>query len=156
MTPVAAVPPGAAAGSPYRVPAQRPETVDWRSFSACAEVDPALFFPENNRGARTLAQIKEAKTICNGCPVRFECLEFADAQHLPYGIFGGLTEWERGGSRRQRRYQRPYKERPLSEERLTAIRELLRLKHSESEIAVILKINARTVARYKQRMREAS
>ena len=43
----------------------------WQERANCLGVDPDLFFPE--RGAST----KEAKSVCGGCEVRMECLEYA-------------------------------------------------------------------------------
>ena len=36
-----------------------------------------------------------AKAICATCPVRGLCLEYALAVREPYGIWGGLNEYER-------------------------------------------------------------
>jgi WhiB family transcriptional regulator, redox-sensing transcriptional regulator len=55
-----------------------------------------LFFPE--RGAST----KEAKSVCHGCEVRPECLEYALRHGEKFGIWGGMSERERRRLRRQR------------------------------------------------------
>ena len=36
-----------------------------------------------------------AKAVCQVCPVRVECTEYAMTIREPYGIWGGLTETER-------------------------------------------------------------
>lgn len=36
-----------------------------------------------------------AKSICQICPVRQPCLDYANAIREPYGIWGGFTEAER-------------------------------------------------------------
>jgi WhiB family redox-sensing transcriptional regulator len=74
-----------------------PETErGWQERANCLGVDPDLFFPE--RGAST----KEAKSVCNGCEVRMECLEYALRHGEKFGIWGGMSERERRRIRRQR------------------------------------------------------
>jgi len=72
----------------------------WQLYANCLGVDPDLFFPE--RGAST----KEAKSVCKGCVVREDCLEYALANGEKFGIWGGLSERERRRLRRQRAMQR--------------------------------------------------
>jgi WhiB family redox-sensing transcriptional regulator len=72
----------------------------WQERANCLGVDPDLFFPE--RGAST----REAKSVCRGCEVRVECLEYALAQGEKFGIWGGLSERERRRVRRQRALER--------------------------------------------------
>jgi WhiB family transcriptional regulator, redox-sensing transcriptional regulator len=62
----------------------------WRDLALCAETDPELFFVEKGGTARP------AKRICGQCEVRAECLEFALEHNEGFGIWGGLTERERG------------------------------------------------------------
>jgi WhiB family redox-sensing transcriptional regulator len=69
---------------------------DWHDHANCLGVDPDLFFPE--RGAST----REAKEVCRGCEVRYDCLEFALQNGEKFGIWGGLSERERRRIRRQR------------------------------------------------------
>lgn len=67
---------------------------DWRDVAACRGADPELFFPDGDiKAAR--AQVKGAKLICRGCPVRAVCLSWALASGQEAGIWGGLTEDER-------------------------------------------------------------
>jgi WhiB family redox-sensing transcriptional regulator len=68
----------------------------WQERANCLGVDPDLFFPE--RGAST----REAKSVCAGCEVRLECLEYALDNGEKFGIWGGLSERERRRLRRQR------------------------------------------------------
>lgn len=65
---------------------------DWRLRAACVGVDPELFFPDGNGDPRR----KQAQAICDDCPVRRECLKFAEREDIPYGVFGGRTARERG------------------------------------------------------------
>ena len=50
--------------------------MDWRHQSACRDEDPELFFPVGNTGP-ALAQIEEAKKVCNRCIVKEPCLAWA-------------------------------------------------------------------------------
>jgi len=72
----------------------------WQDFSNCLGVDPDLFFPE--RGAST----REAKEVCRGCVVRYDCLEYALANGEKFGIWGGMSERERRRIRRARAAER--------------------------------------------------
>jgi WhiB family transcriptional regulator, redox-sensing transcriptional regulator len=65
----------------------------WRVEAACRDADPDLFFPDSE----VLAQVKTAKLICRGCPVRLTCLSWALASGQEAGVWGGLTEGERRG-----------------------------------------------------------
>lgn len=81
----------------------------WRDRAACRVEDPDLWFPDG-QGAAYVPQIEKAKAICNGCPVRPECLRFAVTFPVPCGILGGLDEQERRVLRRRdrRRVQPQY------------------------------------------------
>ena len=76
--------------------AEETDEQGWQRYANCLGVDPDLFFPE--RGAST----KEAKSVCKGCVVREDCLEYALANGEKFGIWGGLSERERRRIRRQR------------------------------------------------------
>lgn len=62
---------------------------DWRADGLCAKRDPDLWF------AVGALEHKQAKGICRGCPVRFECLSYAMDHPVDHGIWGGMTERER-------------------------------------------------------------
>jgi len=74
----------------------------WQNQAACRFVDdPDLFFPEAPHGgsrADYLQQIKKAKRICWGCPVRIDCFEYARAYKTEDGIWGGV-EFKRSAKR---------------------------------------------------------
>jgi WhiB family transcriptional regulator, redox-sensing transcriptional regulator len=76
--------------------------LNWRSAGACLSADPDLFFPISTKGPGE-KQIARAKMICAGCRVRQECLEFAQAHDLTYGIWGGTTPEDRQRARRRKR-----------------------------------------------------
>lgn len=63
----------------------------WQDRGACNGADPDLFFPE--RGDPT----GPAKRICERCPVKKECLEFALSDPETVGVWGGTS----GAQRRQ-------------------------------------------------------
>lgn len=69
----------------------------WVDFALCAEVDPAIFFPERGEPAAP------AKRVCMICPVRAQCLEYALENRILHGVFGGMSEHERRDVARQRR-----------------------------------------------------
>jgi WhiB family redox-sensing transcriptional regulator len=62
---------------------------NWRVRAACRDAEPELWYPDNPRDAWL------GVWVCNGCPVRQECLAYAQARREPYGTWGGVTEWER-------------------------------------------------------------
>lgn len=69
----------------------------WQNKANCRGVNPSLFYPE--RGVST----SEAKSVCAGCEVTAECLEYAVRSGEKFGIWGGLSERERRTIRRARR-----------------------------------------------------
>jgi WhiB family redox-sensing transcriptional regulator len=62
---------------------------DWQERALCAQVDPELFYPE--KGGSTA----EAKSVCQRCEVREDCLQDALDHDDRFGIWGGLSERER-------------------------------------------------------------
>ncbi|MEU1040666.1 WhiB family transcriptional regulator [Streptomyces sp. NPDC005551] len=82
---------------------------NWRESAACRTADPDLFFPIGNTGP-ALLQIHEAKAVCQGCPVREECLEWALEAGQTQGVWGGTSEDERRALRRRRAVRRARQE----------------------------------------------
>ena len=76
--------------------------MNWRAAGACLSADPDLFFPISSSGPAE-RQIARAKTICAGCRVRRECLEFAITHDQVHGIWGGTTPEDRQRERRRKR-----------------------------------------------------
>lgn len=68
-----------------------PETPRWAALAACRNIDdPDLFFPgRRDSPAAALA-------VCIVCPVRIDCARHALDTPEPFGVWGGLTEQERG------------------------------------------------------------
>jgi WhiB family transcriptional regulator, redox-sensing transcriptional regulator len=64
--------------------------------AACNGADPKLFYPPAFDWVPA-----NAKLICDGCPFKDECLEYAIA-HEEYGIWAGTSGEDRRRIRRQR------------------------------------------------------
>lgn len=75
-------------------------TADWKKKGNCFGLGTkadGVFFPEQGRSTR------EAKMICDGCPVLTECLNYALDRNEKFGVWGGTTERDRRSIRRKRR-----------------------------------------------------
>ena len=73
------------------------EHLAWKSKAACRGLETEVFYPEpEDEGA-------EAKAICDRCPVRQPCLEWALTNREKEGVWGGCNERERRRILRQRR-----------------------------------------------------
>lgn len=83
----------------------QPVEDEWRHEAACVGEDPELFFPIGSTGP-ALEQIEAAKQVCNRCPVRTECLEFALDTNQDSGVWGGTSEDKRRTARRRRARRR--------------------------------------------------
>lgn len=84
----------------HRVVAFGCVVMDWRHHARCAGLDPELFFPLGGPDAGAAAQTARAKSVCGGCPVRQDCLDWAMATGQDDGVGGGLDEHERRELRR--------------------------------------------------------
>ncbi|MBR8741982.1 WhiB family transcriptional regulator [Nocardiopsis sp. MG754419] len=63
-------------------------TDQWTTQALCRRIDPdTLFVPG--------AAQNRVKAICQGCPVRTECLADALDNRVEFGVWGGMTERER-------------------------------------------------------------
>ncbi|WP_046727473.1 WhiB family transcriptional regulator [Streptomyces humi] len=67
---------------------------DWRDHAECRDEDPDLFFPIGTTGP-SLHQTRQAKAVCERCPVQEQCLRWAMDTGQAVGIWGGTTEAER-------------------------------------------------------------
>ncbi len=72
---------------------------DWRTFAACQDTDPDLFFPVGTTGP-AIEQIEQAKAVCATCDAQEPCLEFAMSTNQDSGVWGGTSEEERRKLRR--------------------------------------------------------
>lgn len=73
----------------------------WQERALCRGEELSLFFGvEHERGPEKEAREEFAKSICNACPVRAECLEEALRDAPQHGVWGGMTADERTVERR--------------------------------------------------------
>lgn len=67
----------------------------WVLAAACRSVNPEDLFVKG--AAQNLL-----KPMCNGCPVRIDCLAEALDNQIEWGVWGGMTERERRALLRRR------------------------------------------------------
>lgn len=69
----------------------------WQRDAECRGEQRRYFFPPTwaERRDEKDRRERQAKLICERCPVRAECLEFAVSTNEAFGIWGGLNELER-------------------------------------------------------------
>ncbi len=65
------------------------EPVAWMDDANCTQTDPELFFPEKGEPAHY------ARSICEPCRVKQQCLDYAIGNGFHLGVWGGLTPKER-------------------------------------------------------------
>ncbi len=70
---------------------------DWMARGKCRDIHPSVVFPRDGEG------VEVAQRICAGCPVASPCLEYALANHIDHGVWGGASERERRRIARSRR-----------------------------------------------------
>ena len=68
----------------------------WLAAGNCRDLPANFFFPSDGRG------VLRARRICEDCPVRETCLEYALANHIERGVWG-TSERERRRLARSRR-----------------------------------------------------
>jgi WhiB family transcriptional regulator, redox-sensing transcriptional regulator len=66
---------------------------DWQLRGSCRGMDSSIFFP--GAGTRRARRDAHAKAVCEACPVVTQCRQYALDAAEPYGIWGGLTPFER-------------------------------------------------------------
>jgi WhiB family redox-sensing transcriptional regulator len=62
---------------------------DWMQLGACREAKGVDFFPSAGSG------VLAAQRVCAGCPVRETCLEYALAEEISHGVWGGASDRQR-------------------------------------------------------------
>jgi WhiB family transcriptional regulator, redox-sensing transcriptional regulator len=69
------------------------EKTAWAAQGACREhvYYGPYFFPSSPSDPT----IPYAKGICKRCPVQQECASYAWQEREPFGVWGGIDEWER-------------------------------------------------------------
>ena len=79
----------------------------WMDAGNCRSVSPSVFFPSDGVG------VEVARQVCRDCPVKTACLEYALANHIDHGVWGGTSERERRRiARRHRVGAGPERSRP--------------------------------------------
>lgn len=72
---------------------ESPQKETWMDDAPCTQVDPDIFFPDKG------GTIDNARTICGGCDVQFECLErtmrLEKGAKNRYGFSGNMSARER-------------------------------------------------------------
>lgn len=77
-------------------------TLPLLSQAKCRDIEnPDIFFPEGK--VEEANSLPIARSICEGCIERKECLEYALAENIPFGIWAGTTPKERGVYAQRRR-----------------------------------------------------
>jgi WhiB family redox-sensing transcriptional regulator len=61
----------------------------WMANGLCRLEPPSTFFPSDGVG------VIVAQQICAACPVRERCLEYALANRIEHGVWGGASERQR-------------------------------------------------------------
>jgi WhiB family transcriptional regulator, redox-sensing transcriptional regulator len=74
-----------------------PKEQAWMASARCRGVNPEEFFPTGTIG------VEAAQRVCAECPVRVECLEYALAERIDQGVWGGASQRERRRILRRRR-----------------------------------------------------
>lgn len=75
------------------------DSAPWMGEGVCHGCEnPDVFFPDKDSSR---AELREAKAICNSCPVKQTCADYAIARPHLTGIWGGLTSGERAAARRR-------------------------------------------------------
>jgi WhiB family redox-sensing transcriptional regulator len=79
--------------------------------AACKGLDTADFYPEGHSPyddndkvvPNNYKMLQRAKEVCNNCPVKIPCLEYAVKNGELFGIWGGTSARERAKLRKQYR-----------------------------------------------------
>lgn len=71
-----------------------PESESWKRFASCRGMDPEVFFPGNGTVGAGVA-------ICETCPARKACLDYAITNNIQHGTWGGKTERQRKSMQRK-------------------------------------------------------
>jgi len=114
----------------------------WVQKGLCTETDPEMFFPEKGGSTR------QAKSICGGCDVREQCLEYAMRTDERFGIWGGLSE-------RERRQLRPKVERPMltrTPQQEADLEQMVAENFANTQIADRLGVSAHTVMKWRREL----
>ncbi len=71
----------------------------WMANGKCRQFPATTFFPSDGVG------VEVARRICANCESKEPCLEYALANHIDHGVWGGTSERERRRINRRRRLE---------------------------------------------------
>jgi WhiB family redox-sensing transcriptional regulator len=71
-----------------------PADREFMKRGACLGSNPGVFHPDEEE-RRFTARVEEAKAICDMCPVKQECFEYAIKYKERQGVWGGTSERDR-------------------------------------------------------------
>jgi hypothetical protein len=77
--------------------------VDWER-AACLSTDTESFYPEG--AGEALATNRVLVKICNDCPIKSECANYA-IHNEQHGFWGGLSPSDRAGIRKRKNIPEP-------------------------------------------------
>lgn len=87
---------------PHTAPSEPvPDELTWMLHARCRGTEPASYFPSDGLG------VERAQRVCEMCPVRMPCLEYALEHRIEHGVWGGASERERRRILRRRRQLAP-------------------------------------------------
>jgi len=69
-------------------------SMDWLREASCKGKTEIFFGPYNEKVASRRARERQAKQICNGCAVQYQCRQYA-RENGELGVWGGEGEEER-------------------------------------------------------------
>lgn len=72
-------------------------STEWMADGECRNHAPETFFPSDGVG------VDRARKICATCAVKDHCLEYALAEEIEHGVWGGASERERRRIKKRRR-----------------------------------------------------
>lgn len=77
-------------------------TIPFMDYGACGEpdVDPEVFYPDKG------GSVDAAKAVCETCPVREQCLEYALRNRERFGVWGGASVTDRRKMLKERKETR--------------------------------------------------
>ncbi len=64
--------------------------MEWIERAACRDMPVDMFMP-HGKGQEAIKHTAEAKAVCRGCPVKWECLQYAVDNFERIGIYGGIS-----------------------------------------------------------------
>ena len=88
----------------YQIPdsAMSDEIVVWGQHASCKGKPAEWWFTDTYQTLQGRLDTARAKSVCEVCIVRVNCLQYALDNDESYGIWGGLTPVERGYRRKGR------------------------------------------------------